>query len=65
MLSALLYLRLMSARNWLVARIRRLRQPKYLFGALVGCAYFYFFFFRPLGKSSSHRVPAVSTEQIR
>lgn len=46
MLSALIYLRVMSVRNWLVARVRRLRQPKYLLGAVVGCAYFYFFFFR-------------------
>ncbi len=27
--------------------MRRLRQPKYLFGAAVGAAYFWFFFFRP------------------
>ena len=38
MLGALLYLRLMSFRNWAVARGRRLRQPKYLIGAIVGCA---------------------------
>lgn len=48
MLSALLYLRATSFRNWVVARIRRLRQPKYLLGAIVGGAYFYFFFFRSL-----------------
>jgi ABC-2 type transport system permease protein len=47
-LSALLYLRLTSAKNWVIARGRRLRQPKYLIGAIVGCAYFYFFFFRPM-----------------
>lgn len=51
MLSALVYLRLTSARNWFVARARRLRQPKYLIGALVGCAYFYVFFFRPMGSA--------------
>ena len=45
-LRALLYLRLTSARNWLGSRLRRLRQPKYLFGAIVGVAYFYFFFSR-------------------
>ena len=49
MLSALLYLRFTSLKNWFLARVRRLRQPKYLLGALVGCAYFYFFFFRPIG----------------
>jgi hypothetical protein len=49
MLSALFYLRFTSAKNWLMGRLRRLRQPKYLIGAIVGCAYFYFFFFRPMG----------------
>ena len=44
LLRALLYLRAMSVRNWLVARVRRMRQPKYLIGAIVGCSYFYFFF---------------------
>jgi hypothetical protein len=48
MLRALIYLRALSAKNWLLARARRLRQPKYLLGAIVGCAYFYFFFFRGL-----------------
>lgn len=51
MLGALLYLRVVSFRNWLGSRLRRLRQPKYLFGAAVGAAYFWFFFFRPLGVS--------------
>ena len=46
MLNALLYLRLTSFRNWLLSRIRRLRQPKYLVGAIVGTAYLYFFFIR-------------------
>ena len=49
MLGALLYLRFTSFKNWLIARAQRLRQPKYLFGAVVGCAYFYFFFFRAFG----------------
>ena len=46
MLSALLYLRLTSLRNWLRMRLRRLKQPKYLAGAIVGAAYLWFFFFR-------------------
>src|SRR5262249_24069013 len=46
MLSALLYLRLTSFANWVRARVRRLRQPKYLIGAIVGFAYFYLVFFR-------------------
>ncbi|MBI4623314.1 MAG: hypothetical protein HY736_08870 [Verrucomicrobia bacterium] len=49
MFGALLYLRLTSFQNWLRSRLRRLRQPKYLVGAIVGVAYFYFFFFRGLG----------------
>jgi hypothetical protein len=35
-----------SLRNALVQRVRRLRQPKYLVGAVVGGLYFYYFFFR-------------------
>jgi hypothetical protein len=46
MLSALLYLRFTSLKNWLRMRLLRLRQPKYLMGAIVGVAYFWFFFFR-------------------
>jgi len=34
-----------SWKNALVMRFRRLRQPKYLFGAIVGALYFYFFVF--------------------
>jgi ABC-2 type transport system permease protein len=55
MLGALLYLRLVSAGNWLRSRARRLRQPKYLVGAVVGCAYFYTFFFRPMGQAGVPR----------
>ena len=46
MLSALLYLQYHSFVNRMVRRIRRLKQPKYLFGALVGGLYFYFYFGR-------------------
>jgi len=45
-LAGLIYLRVMSFRNALVARVQRLRQPKYLFGGIAGIAYFYFVFFR-------------------
>lgn len=44
MLGALLYLRLTSLRNLLRVRLLRLKQPKYLVGAIVGAAYFWFFF---------------------
>lgn len=46
---ALLYLRLMSLRNAVGHQVRRLRQPKYLIGAIAGAAYFWFFFFRQTG----------------
>lgn len=55
MFAALFYLRITSFANWLRTRARRLRQPKYLIGAVVGCAYFYFFFFRPLGSVAPPR----------
>lgn len=51
MLGALLYLRLTSLKNVLLSRLRRLKQPKYLVGAIVGAAYFYFIFFRHVGGS--------------
>lgn len=48
MIDAYLYLQVTSIRNAIVQRLKRLRQPKYLFGAIVGGAYFYFFFFRKI-----------------
>lgn len=68
MLNALLYLRFTSFKNWVIARARRLRQPKYLFGAIVGCAYFYFFFFRPYGETApppARPLPPVGVEAMQ
>jgi|SRR5665213_460361 len=48
MIAALCYLQYHSTRNRLVTRFRRLKQPKYLFGAVAGALYFYFYFFRYL-----------------
>jgi ABC-2 type transport system permease protein len=48
MISALFYLQYHSVRNRLVSRFKRLKQPKYLVGAIVGGLYFYFYFFRYL-----------------
>ena len=48
MIAALFYLQYHSARTRLVARFKRLKQPKYLFGAIAGGIYFYFYFFRYL-----------------
>jgi hypothetical protein len=51
-LRALLYLRFMTLRNKLGSQLRRLRQPKYLMGALAAAVYFWFFIFRRSGKGS-------------
>ena len=48
MIGALIYLQVQSIKNRLRVRLRRLKKPKYLVGAVVGAAYFYFFFFRNL-----------------
>ena len=48
MISALFYLQYHSFRNRLVSRFKRLKQPKYLIGAIVGGLYFYWYFFRYL-----------------
>ena len=45
-LQAFVYLQAVSLFNSLRQRLLRLRQPKYLFGAIVGCAYMYYFVFR-------------------
>src|SRR6185295_15566425 len=46
MIAALAYLQFHSLKNRLVQRFKRLKQPKYLVGAIVGGLYFYFYFFR-------------------
>ena len=45
MLSASLYIILCSFRNRLRVRLQRLKQPRYLIGAIAGAAYLYFSFF--------------------
>jgi ABC-2 type transport system permease protein len=47
-IAALLYLRIHSVANWIISRVKRLRQPKYLFGAIVGGAYLWLVLFRRL-----------------
>jgi len=68
MFQALLYLQYHSTKNRLLMRIRRLRQPKYLFGAIIGGAYFYFYFFRYLfgfhGRSSAATLPVPNPENL-
>lgn len=48
MFGALVYLQYHSIKNRTLARVKRLRQPKYLLGGIVGALYFYFYFFRYL-----------------
>jgi hypothetical protein len=48
MIAALFYLQFYSTRNRVVTRFKRLKQPKYLIGAIAGGLYFYFYFFRYL-----------------
>src|SRR5947207_3969284 len=57
MLTASLYIIVCSARNRLRVRLRRLREPRYLFGAIAGGAYFYFTVFARMraGGASSRR----------
>jgi hypothetical protein len=63
MISALFYLQYHSFRNRLIARFKRLKQPKYLAGAVVGGIYFYFYFFRYLfGRPGAWNM-AISPEQ--
>jgi putative ABC exporter len=45
MLSASLYITACTTRNRILARLRRLREPRYLVGAVVGAAYLYFSLF--------------------
>jgi ABC-2 type transport system permease protein len=58
MFSASLYIIVCSARNRILVRLRRLREPRYLIGAIVGAAYIYFSFFarfRATGRSARRR----------
>ena len=47
MVIASLYILVRSTRNRIVVRLRRLREPRYLFGAVIGVAYLYFAIFGP------------------
>lgn len=58
MARALLYLRVTSFVGLIRSRVLRLRQPKYLAGAVVGAAYIYFLFIRRNGShGASDRMP--------
>lgn len=65
MIGALVYLQLTSLRNSLRQRLLRLKNPRYLFGALAGAFYFYLViarhFFRPGAGLGVHRFSVEST----
>ena len=53
--STLLYLRLTTIKGWFTSRLRRLKQPKYLVGAVIGFVYIYSFFIRNLTQNGPRR----------
>jgi ABC-2 type transport system permease protein len=68
MVGALWYLRANSVAGLVKSRLKRLKQPKYLAGAVVGALYFYFVFFRrahapqiggPQGSLPADLLPAI------
>lgn len=63
MLNASLYIIVCTAKNRLRRRLQRLREPRYLIGALVGGAYIYFSFFARSRerRASSRRSPPPGT----
>jgi ABC-2 type transport system permease protein len=58
--SALFYLESRSIANRMLMRLKRLKQPKYLIGGIVGAIYFYFYFFRYLIGLPGRRPPTAS-----
>ena len=67
MVWASLYITLCSAKNRIRVRLRRLREPKYLIGAIVGAAYFYFTIFARMwgrGRPSSRRGPRTAPASV-
>jgi hypothetical protein len=59
-INALFYLRAMSFKNAVISRVLRLKQPKYLIGAVVGVAYIYSFVFRRVGGSRTGDAAALT-----
>ena len=65
MFSALLYLQVQSIRNRLWQRLRRLRNPRYFFGALIGVLYLSTFFGRSflfLGRGGSTHASMITPQ---
>jgi ABC-2 type transport system permease protein len=63
MIAASLYIIVCSARNRLRVRLRRLREPRYLLGAIAGVAYFYFTVFARVRGGRASRRPRPSAAQ--
>jgi ABC-2 type transport system permease protein len=59
-ISALFYLRATSLRNALISRLARLKQPKYLLGAVVGVVYFAWVLGRGPFNRASPRTPELA-----
>ncbi|HEX7238002.1 MAG TPA: putative ABC exporter domain-containing protein, partial [Gammaproteobacteria bacterium] len=55
---ALLYLRWTTTKGWFASRLRRLKQPKYAVGAVIGVVYIYSFFIRNFAQNGFRRPPA-------
>src|SRR5262245_60219072 len=55
--AALFYLTYRSFLNGVTTRVKRLRQPKYLIGAILGGAYFYFYFYKFLFRGGQPAAP--------
>jgi ABC-2 type transport system permease protein len=67
MIAASLYILICTTRNRLRVRLRRLREPRYLIGAIVGAAYVYFAFFarlRSRSVSSRRRTAPVPAQLV-
>lgn len=65
MSGALVYLQSVSLQNAVRQRVRRLRQPRYLIGLIVGAAYIYFFFFRRAALRDYHgRAPVAPPAEM-
>ena len=62
--SACLYQQALSIYNAVRQRVLRLKQPKYLAGAIAGGAYFYFFVFRHAFQERTHRRGPGLTEVV-
>ena len=64
MIGTFLTVAFLTLKNRTVQRVRRLREPRYLIGALAGVAYFWFVVFRRMSVGSSAKLLVVKTMSI-